>query len=127
MNERNRKPQAFTLAEEGAPAQSRRKNIREPRNIPLSRIAFEEEPEQNERQRERDRKNPASPPEGGKRNSEIQGCHRRERQHRRARPPRTEDRRQGKPDQQRRSGEEHRSIRLAEECVRSEGSSPTAR
>lgn len=47
MNERTRKPQAFTLAEEGAPAQSRRKNLREPRSISLSRVAFEEEPEQN--------------------------------------------------------------------------------
>ena len=47
MNERNRKPQAFTLAED-TPPRSRRKNVREPKNIPVSRVTFEDEPEENE-------------------------------------------------------------------------------
>ena len=47
MNERNRKPQAFNLAEE-APTRNRRKEVREPKSIPLSRVTFEEEPEDNE-------------------------------------------------------------------------------
>jgi putative membrane protein len=47
MSERNRKPQAFTLTED-APARGRRKNVREPKSIPLSSVTFEEEPEGNE-------------------------------------------------------------------------------
>jgi putative membrane protein len=47
MTERNRKPQAFTLAED-TPARGRRRNVREPKSIPISSVAFEEEPEGNE-------------------------------------------------------------------------------
>jgi putative membrane protein len=47
MTERYRKPQAFTLAED-TPARGRRRNVREPKSIPISSVAFEKEPEGNE-------------------------------------------------------------------------------
>jgi putative membrane protein len=47
MTERNRKPQAFTLAEE-TPARGRRRSVREPMSIPMSSVAFEQEPERND-------------------------------------------------------------------------------
>ena len=47
MTELNRKPQAFTLAED-APARGRRKNVRDPKSIPLSSVTFDAEPEGSE-------------------------------------------------------------------------------
>jgi putative membrane protein len=48
MNDRTRKPQAFTLVDNDAPAASRKRNPRDPKSIPLSRVEFQEDMEADE-------------------------------------------------------------------------------